>query len=298
MDKSAGRDKILVVGSAGNIGSRVSKQLVLQGKRVVGIDNISTGSLSNIEDLYNLNNFEFIRGNIADLGIPAGVGTILFLARPDKRSHEDCIVTNVDGLHNCIDYCEKNDAKILYASTPVALSPIDPSQISNTFYVSRHLGESMVRSFHDKTGLGSMILRMPQVYGGDLDVSSMVYRFCHEAAKKGSISVFKDPNSSRAYLHTQDAVASLTEAVTAVSDNTFHVVDLNGSEVLTAKDLADKVEKYFDTIGQDCAILMKSRRYSHKRAVVSRAVSPLETTPRIKIDSCLEGIVQRISNEL
>lgn len=298
MDKNIGRDKILVVGCAGSLGSRVSKQLVRQGKRVVGIDNISTGSLSKVEDLYNLNNFEFIRGDIADLSIPAGVGSILFLARPDKRSHESCILTNVDGLYNCLDYCERNDASILYASTPIALSPLDPSQISNTFYISRHLGESMVRSFHDKTGSDSVIVRMPSVYGSDFDSTSMVYRFCLEAAKTGSISVFKDPNSVRAYLHSEDAVASLVEAQGELGGIGFSVLDLNGSEVLTAKDVADKVKKYFEQSGKKCAILFKSRRYGHKRSVVSRAVSPISTTPRIKMDSCIAGIVRRISDEL
>jgi UDP-glucose 4-epimerase len=298
MDNSNGRDKILVAGCCGNLGSQVSRSLVRQGKRVVGIDNISKDSVSPVEDLYNLNNFEFIRGDIASLSIPAGVGCILFLAKPDKRDHAECISVNVDGLYNCLAYCEENEANILYASTPISLSPIDPSQLSNTFYVSRYLGESMVRSFHDSTGLGSIVLRMPSVHGGSTSSDQIVNRFIREAVEKGTVSVFKDPNSARSYIHSEDATASICEAQELLFDNRFRTIDLNGSEVLTAGDIAKKIQKYMAQSGDEPAILWRSRRYGHRRAVVSRAVSPLTTQPRIKIDSCLDGLFRKIKDEL
>jgi len=148
--------------------------------------------------------------------------------------------------------------------------------------------------------MGSCILRIPSVYGSkSLGRSQIVSRFISEAISSNEISVLKDPNSARAYLHIEDFLSAVSEIVNLVKEDQLHVIDLPGSEVKTATEVANLVSrKISEKLGVDVAITHKSRRYTHKRAVVSRAKNPLKSKARITLEGSLGQIIEDYRNEV
>jgi UDP-glucose 4-epimerase len=301
MDKgNAPPRSILVVGGAGGLGSELCKHLCKMGERVIAVDDISSGTLMNIEDLYPKKSFQFMRENIANLNIPWNVGKIIFLPVPDKSCQLDVFNTNIDGLMNCLDYCSHNMCKIIYGSTSMPLSPIDGSQLANSYYLSRQYGESLVRGFYDKNHLGSAIVRIPSVYGPpSAGRGQILSRFIKEAVSKKEITVLKDENSSRAYLHSNDFTAALSEIIKIVDTGGLSVVDLAGSEVMTATEVAKSIAREIkENTGRTIAIRHMGRRYTHKRSVVSRGPSLIKNKPRIRLQDVLWRMIEREINEV
>lgn len=291
---------ILVVGGAGGLGSEICRHLCNLGERVIAVDNVSTGSLVNIEDLYQRDNFTFIREDISKLDIPGGIRKIIFLPNPDKSSGADILDTNIDGLINCLDYCSDTTCRMLYCSSPTPLSPIDGSQMSSAYYLSRQYGESLVRTFYEKFNLPTAIVRVPSVYGAQhIGFSQIVCKFINEAANSGEINVLKDPNSSRAYLHISDFIASMSEIVKMLDSGGLLVLNLPGSEVKTASEVAKEIAKEIKkNTGKTIAISYSGRRYTHKRSVVSRGPSPIKNRPRIKMANVLWRMIESKLDEM
>lgn len=283
---------VLIVGGAGGLGSSLARTLCDSGKSVIVCDNVSTGNLFNIEDLYTKGNFEFIREDIAYLNIPRSVGTIVFLAKPDKFNPEAIFDTNLAGLRNCLDYCSDNVCRIIFASTPLPLSPIDGSKSQNYFYLTRQVGESMVSDFYQNYQIGSTILRMPSIYG-DKDVSrgSLVWKFIEESISSGQITVNKDKHSARSYVHIEDMVDMLVRTIRSMDDGKLNIVDISSKDVLTASDLAKKVSNIIENMGKKNAIVHKGRRYGHKRAVASYVKSKTPLVQHKRLDSELESMI-------
>ncbi len=291
---------ILVVGGAGGLGSEICKHLCGLGESVVAVDNVSTGSLVNIEDLYQRDNFTFIREDISRLDIPGGIRKIIFLPNPDKSSGGDVFKTNIDGLINCLDYCSDTTSRMLYCSSPTPLSPIDGSQMSSAYYLSRQYGESLVRTFYERFNLPTAIVRVPSVYGEpNIGSNQIIRKFINEAVSCGTINVLKDPNSSRAYLHISDFIAAMSETVKMLDSGGLRVLDLPGSEVKTASEVAKEIAKEIHkNTGKTIAINHSGRRYTHKRSVVSRGPSPIKNRPRIKMANVLWRMIESKLDEV
>ena len=113
--------KILLTGAAGFLGSHLSERLVLEGHHVIGLDDLSTGSLKNLENLRNNSNFTFIEHDVRE-PISLEVDAILNFACPASPVHYQAdpvrtIETNFLGIINLLHLARNTGAKILQAST-------------------------------------------------------------------------------------------------------------------------------------------------------------------------------------
>ena len=178
----------LVTGAAGFIGSNLVQELVKQGKRVLALDNLSTGRLENIIPF--LSDIEFIRGDIRDLDmvrkVMAGVEVVLHQAALPSvpRSISDPLASNevnVTGTLNILTAAR--DAKVarvvcassssVYGNTTtlpkVEVMPVDPL---SPYAVSKLAAERYCRSFSQVYGLPTISLRYFNVFGPRQDPSS------------------------------------------------------------------------------------------------------------------------------
>jgi UDP-glucuronate decarboxylase len=122
--------KIVVTGAAGFLGSHLTKDLLRKGHQVIGIDNLSTGKRTNIEDLLSDPKFLFIEFDITDQRVLElmelnGVQEIYHLASPAspkfyQAAPFETIAVNTIGTKNMLDLARKNRARLLYASTSEA----------------------------------------------------------------------------------------------------------------------------------------------------------------------------------
>ena len=114
--------KILITGGAGFIGSHLCKTLIKKNHYIICLDNLLTGSISNISELMNHPNFEFVKHDIIEPYYRDGINEIYNLACPAspiqyKKNPIKTIKTCTAGVINMLGLAKKNNAKILQAST-------------------------------------------------------------------------------------------------------------------------------------------------------------------------------------
>ncbi|RZK37020.1 MAG: NAD-dependent epimerase/dehydratase family protein, partial [Pedobacter sp.] len=115
--------RILITGAAGFLGSHLCDRFIKEGYQVIGMDNLITGSLTNIEHLFKLENFEFYQHDVSKfVHIPGNVDYILHFASP--ASPIDYLKIPIQtlkvgslGTHNLLGLARSKGARMLIAST-------------------------------------------------------------------------------------------------------------------------------------------------------------------------------------
>lgn len=157
---------VLVVGGAGYIGSKLCKELCKDRRnKVVCVDNLSTGDIVNIEDLYNMKNFTFVSLDsssykpwkvLEEEAAPLGrVRCIYYLATATDPM--DMIAAHIDGLKNFLNMANFNRSKILYLSMTKVRSRM--SQLQRLLYETKRAGEAVMTAFHMKFRVQTKIVK-------------------------------------------------------------------------------------------------------------------------------------------
>ena len=115
--------RILITGAAGFLGSHLCDRFIKDGYHVIGMDNLITGNLKNIEHLFKLEQFEFYNHDISKfIHVPGKLDYILHFASP--ASPIDYLKIPIQtlkvgslGVHNCLGLAKTKAARILIAST-------------------------------------------------------------------------------------------------------------------------------------------------------------------------------------
>ena len=117
--------RVLVTGAAGFLGSHLCDRFIKEGYEVIGMDNLITGDLRNIEHLFKLKQFEFYDHDVSKfIHIPGQVHYILHFASPASpidylKIPIQTLKVGALGTHNCLGLALEKKATILVASTSV-----------------------------------------------------------------------------------------------------------------------------------------------------------------------------------
>ena len=117
------KERVLITGAAGFLGSHLCDRFISEGYHVIGMDNLITGDLRNIEHLFRLEHFEFYHHDVSKfIHVPGDVRFILHFASP--ASPIDYLKIPIQtlkvgslGTHNCLGLAKSKRARILVAST-------------------------------------------------------------------------------------------------------------------------------------------------------------------------------------
>src|SRR5690349_7609183 len=114
--------RVLVTGAAGFLGSHLTDALLAEGHRILGVDNLSTGSLENLRHLKSEPRFEFLEHDICNSLDPKHVDYVFNFASP--ASPEDYMRLGIEtlmvgsaGTRNALEIAKKYGARFLHAST-------------------------------------------------------------------------------------------------------------------------------------------------------------------------------------
>jgi UDP-glucose 4-epimerase len=257
--------KALITGGAGFIGSHLAERLLRDGQEVVVVDNLSTGSLRNIESFKEHSAFKFVEGDIrnaglmADLAEPsdvvfhlaAAVGVKLIADRPVHT-----IETNIGGTEVVLEAANKLGKKILIASSSeiygkseaVPFREDDDIVLGSTtlsrwsYACSKAIDEFLGLAFYQQYGLGVVIGRFFNTIGPRQtgQYGMVVPRFVERALKGEPVLIYGTGRQRRCFCYVEDVVDAVI-GLMRCEQATGKVYNIGSSQEITIEALAEKV---------------------------------------------------------
>jgi UDP-glucose 4-epimerase len=263
--------RALITGGAGFIGSHLAERLVKDGHDVVVLDNLSTGSLKNIEAFKKEPKFDFVEGDVRNEGLigplverseavfhlAAAVGVKLIADRPVHT-----IETNISGTEAVLEAANKFGKKILIASSSevygkneaVPFCEDDDIVLGSTSFsrwsyaCSKAIDEFLGLAFHQQYGLGVIIGRFFNTIGPRQtgQYGMVVPRFVQRALKNEPVSIYGTGEQSRCFCYVDDVVEAVIGLMNCRQAR-GKIYNIGSSEEITIESLADKVIEMTDS---------------------------------------------------
>ncbi len=224
---------VLLTGAAGFLGSHLSERLVLEGHHVIGLDDLSTGSLKNLENLRKNSNFTFIEHDVRE-PISLEVDAILNFACPASPVHYQAdpvrtIETNFLGIINLLHLARNTGAKILQASTSEVYgdpteSPqketywgnVNPIGIRSCYDEGKRAAETLCFDYKRQYGVDARVIRIFNTYGPNMAIGDgrVVSNFIVQALRGEDITIYGDGSQTRSFCYVTDLVDGIYRMLT------------------------------------------------------------------------------------
>ncbi len=257
--------RVLITGAAGFLGSHLCDRFIKEGYRVVGMDNLITGDLKNIEHLFKLEQFEFYNQDVSKyIHVSGPIDYILHFASP--ASPIDYLKIPIQtlkvgslGTHNCLGLAKAKGARMLIASTseiygdPLVhpqteeywgnVNPIGPRGVYDE---AKRFQEAITMAYHTFHGLETRIVRIFNTYGPRMRLNDgrALPAFIGQALRGEDLTVFGDGSQTRSFCYVDDLVEGIYRLL--LSDYAYPVNVGNPVEI-TLKDFAEEVIKLTGT---------------------------------------------------
>lgn len=259
------RKKILITGSAGFLGSHLCDRFINEGFHVIGMDNLITGRMANIEHLLPKEQFEFYRQDVSKfIHIPGELHYILHFASP--ASPIDYLKIPIQtlkvgslGVHHCLGLAKEKKARILIASTSEVygdpevhpqtesywghVNPVGPRGVYDE---AKRFQEAMTMAYHTYHGLETRIARIFNTYGPRMRLNDgrALPAFIGQALRGEDLTVFGDGSQTRSFCYVDDLVEGIYRLL--LSDYS-QPVNLGNPEEITILDFANEIVKLTNT---------------------------------------------------
>jgi dTDP-glucose 4,6-dehydratase len=222
--------RVLITGAAGFLGSHLCDRFVREGFSVVGMDNLITGDLRNIEHLFKLKEFEFYHHDVSKfVHVPGALDYILHFASP--ASPIDYLKIPIQtlkvgslGTHNLLGLAKAKGARILVASTsevygdPLVhpqnedywghVNPIGPRGVYDE---AKRFQEAITMAYHTFHGLETRIVRIFNTYGPRMRLNDgrVLPAFIGQALRGEDLTVFGDGSQTRSFCYVDDLIEGI-----------------------------------------------------------------------------------------
>ena len=253
--------KILLTGAAGFLGSHLSKKLIDEGHQVIGLDDLSTGSIKNIENLKSNSNFKFVEHDVRK-PYSVEVDAILNFACPAspisyQKDPVRTIETNFLGMINLLHLANETKAIVIQASTSEIYgdptqSPqvegywgnVNPIGIRSCYDEGKRAAETLCFDYKRQHNLDTRVLRIFNTYGPNMSISDgrVVSNFIVQALKNEPITIYGDGNQSRSFCYVSDLVEGIYKLLIK-KEPVDSPVNLGNPNEFTIKQLAEAIIK-------------------------------------------------------
>jgi dTDP-glucose 4,6-dehydratase len=264
--------RILITGAAGFLGSHLCDRFIKEGYHVIGMDNLITGDLRNIEHLFPLEHFEFHHHDVSKyIHVAGNLDYILHFASP--ASPIDYLKIPIQtlkvgslGIHNCLGLARVKGARVLIASTSEIygdpqvhpqtedywghVNPVGPRGVYDE---AKRFQEAMTMAYHTYHGVETRIVRIFNTYGPRMRLNDgrVLPAFIGQALRGEDITIFGDGSQTRAFCYVADLVEGIYRLL--LSDYAQPVNIGNPSEI-TIKQFAEEI---IELTGTDQKVVYK-----------------------------------------
>ncbi|HEX5654744.1 MAG TPA: UDP-glucuronic acid decarboxylase family protein [Chitinophagaceae bacterium] len=222
--------KVLITGAAGFLGSHLCDRFIREGYQVIGMDNLITGDLKNIEHLFKLQQFEFYHHDVTKfIHVPGQLDYILHFASPASpidylKIPIQTLKVGAMGTHNCLGLAKAKNARMLVASTsevygdPLVhpqkeeywgnVNPVGPRGVYDE---AKRYMESITMAYHTFHGVDTRIVRIFNTYGPRMRLNDgrALPAFIGQALRGEDLTVFGDGSQTRSFCYVDDLIEGI-----------------------------------------------------------------------------------------
>jgi dTDP-glucose 4,6-dehydratase len=259
------KERVLVTGGAGFLGSHLCDRFLKEGFQVVAMDNLITGDLRNIEHLFKNGDFDFYNHDVSSfVHVPGELKYILHFASP--ASPIDYLKIPIQtlkvgslGTHNLLGLARAKKARILVASTsevygdPLVhpqteeyygnVNPIGPRGVYDE---AKRFQEAITMAYHTYHKVDTRIVRIFNTYGPRMRLNDgrVLPAFIGQALRGEDLTVFGDGSQTRSFCYVDDEVEGIFRLL--MSD--YHLpMNIGNPHEITIRDFAEEIIKLTGT---------------------------------------------------
>jgi dTDP-glucose 4,6-dehydratase len=251
--------RVLITGVAGFLGSHLCDRFIKEGYHVIGMDNLITGAMKNIEHLSKLNNFEFYHHDVTKfISVPGRLDYILHFASPASpidylKIPIQTLKVGALGTHNCLGLAKDKKARILVASTsevygdPLVhpqseeywgnVNPVGPRGVYDE---AKRFMESITMAYHNFHKVDTRIVRIFNTYGPRMRLNDgrALPAFIGQALRGEDLTVFGDGSQTRSFCFVDDMIEGIYRLL--LSDY-FMPVNIGNPDEISLLDFAKEI---------------------------------------------------------
>ncbi len=291
--------RILITGAAGFLGSHLCDRFIKDGYHVIGMDNLITGNLKNIEHLFKLEHFEFYHHDISKfIHVPGKLDFILHFASP--ASPIDYLKIPIQtlkvgslGVHNCLGLAKTKSARVLIASTSEVygdpevhpqhedywgnVNPVGPRGVYDE---AKRFQEAITMAYHNFHGLETRIARIFNTYGPRMRLNDgrVLPAFIGQALRGEDLTVFGDGSQTRSFCYVDDLMEGI---VRLLHSDCSDPVNLGNPAEITIDQFAKEIIELTNTKQKVVYKGLPIDDPKQRRPDISKANKLLDWTPLI-----------------
>jgi dTDP-glucose 4,6-dehydratase len=303
------KQRVLITGAAGFLGSHLCDRFIQEGYEAIGMDNLLTGSLSNIEHLFPLKEFSFYHHDVSKfIHVPGPLDYILHFASP--ASPTDYLKMPIQtlkvgslGTHNCLGLAKAKKARILVASTsevygdPLVhpqpeeywgnVNPVGPRGVYDE---AKRFQEAITMAYHNFHGLETRIVRIFNTYGPRMRLNDgrALPAFIGQALRGEDLTVFGDGSQTRSFCFISDLVDGIYKLLLS---NVVSPINLGNPHEISIINLLRKIKKIVSSDSQIKFLPLPVDDPKRRKPDIALARRLLDWNPKINLDTGLRALI-------
>lgn len=302
------KQRVVITGAAGFIGSHLAEALLDRGYEVVGIDNLLTGDTANIAHLAN-RDFQFIKHDVTNyINVEGAVDFVLHWASP--ASPIDYLLLPIPtlkvgalGTHKALGLAKAKNARFVIASTSEVygdplehpqketywgnVNPIGPRGVYDE---AKRFAEAMTVAYHRYHGLDTKIVRIFNTYGPRMRVNDgrAVPSFISQALRDEDVTVFGDGRQTRSFCYISDLVDGI---IRLMLSNVNDPVNIGNPTEMTIEQIAGTIIRMTGSKSRIVHRELPTDDPKVRQPDITRARQLLQWEPRVGLE---EGLTRTI----
>lgn len=293
------KKRVLITGAAGFLGSHLCDRFIKEGYHVIGMDNLITGDLANIEHLFKLEDFEFYNHDVSKfVHVPGQLDYILHFASP--ASPIDYLKIPIQtlkvgslGIHNLLGLARVKSARLIIASTSEvygdpAVNPqpeeywgnVNPVGPRGVYDEAKRFQEAITMAYHTFHGVETRIVRIFNTYGPRMRLNDgrVLPAFIGQALRGEDLTVFGDGTQTRSFCYVDDLVEGIYRLL--LSDYA-QPMNIGNPDEITIGQFAEEIIKLTGTNQKVIYKELPQDDPKQRRPDITKATEILKWAPKV-----------------
>lgn len=293
------KKRVLITGAAGFLGSHLCDRFIKEGFHVIGMDNLVTGDLRNIEHLFKLEDFEFYHHDVSTfVHVPGNLDYIMHFASPAspidylKIPIQTLKVSSL-GTHNILGLARVKKARVLVASTSEvygdpAVHPqneeywgnVNPVGPRGCYDEAKRFMEAITMAYHQVHHVETRIVRIFNTYGPRMRLNDgrVLPAFIGQALRGEDLTMFGDGSQTRSFCYVDDLIEGIYRLL--MSDHHMPV-NIGNPDEITIKEFGEEILKLTGANQRLISLPLPKDDPKQRRPDITKAKAILNWEPKV-----------------